>query len=211
MKQTAFLDFYNARVLESLPLEEKLLPVYASSNIKIYPFQIAAADFALRSRYQKGAVLCDEAGLGKSHEAMLIITQRWLQGARHILLAVPNAGLLCQWTALMEQFYSVPYIVLSSRSQWDALVTADEPNPFFQDAVVTTTYEFAAANEEAAKAVPWELVVFEEANALSAVYQEGNQQAKALKRIAGGAFKLLLTGTPIEKNIMDLYGPMSLT
>ena len=205
MKQAAFHDFYNARVLETLPLEEKLLPVYASSNIKIYPFQIAAADFALRSRYQKGAVLCDEAGLGKSHEAMLIIAQKWLEG-RRILLAVPNADLLCQWTALMEQFYSVPYIVLSTRAQWDTLVTTDEPNPFLQSAVVITTYEFAAANEEAAKAVPWDLVVFEEANALSAVYQEGNRQAKALKRIAGDAFKLLLTGTPIEKNIMDLYG-----
>ena len=36
--------------------------------------------------------------------------------------------------------------------------------------------------------------------------KETDKQAKALKRIAGGAFKLLLTGTPIEKNIMDLYG-----
>ena len=45
-----------------------------------------------------------------------------------------------------------------------------------------------------------------EANALSPVYQEDNKQDKALKRIAGDSFKLLLTGTPIEKNIMDLYG-----
>ena len=40
----------------------------------------------------------------------------------------------------------------------------------------------------------------------SPVYREDNKQAKALKRIAGDSFKLLLTGTPIEKNIMDLYG-----
>lgn len=206
MKKTTFHDFYRARRIESLPPEERLLPVYASSNIKIYPFQIAAADFALRSRYQKGAVLCDEAGLGKRHEAMLIITQKWLEGARRILLAVPNAGLLDQWAALMEEFYSVPYTVVSARAQWDALATEDEPNPFLQNAIVITTYDFAAANEEMAAAVPWDLAVFEEANALSAVYQEGNRQAKALKRIAGGAFKLLLTGTPIEKNIMDLYG-----
>ena len=69
-----------------------------------------------------------------------------------------------------------------------------------------TTYDFAADNEEAAKVVNWDLTVFEEANALSPVYQEDNKQAKALKRIAGDSFKLLLTGTPIEKNIMDLYG-----
>ena len=69
-----------------------------------------------------------------------------------------------------------------------------------------TTYDFAADNEDAAKVVSWDLAVFEEANALTGVYQEGNKQAKALKRIAGESFKLLLTGTPIEKNIMDLYG-----
>lgn len=206
MASSPFLQFYTARTLEVLPNRERFVPVYASASSKIYPFQIAAADFALRSPYQKGAVLCDEAGLGKSHEAMLIITQKWLEGRRRILLAVPNADLLCQWTALMEQFYSVPYVVLSTRAQWDTLATEEDPNPFLQDAVVITTYEFAAANEDAAKTVPWNLTVFEEANALSAVYQEGNQQAKSLKRIAGGAFKLLLTGTPIEKNIMDLYG-----
>ena len=206
MLSSPFHEFYAARVLESLPAGERFVPVYASSNSKIYPFQIAAADFALRSPYQKGAVLCDEAGLGKSHESMLIITQKWLEGQRRILLAVPNADLLCQWTAMMNEFYSIPYVVLFTRTHLDTLTTEEEPNPFLQDAVVITTYEFAAANEEAAKAVFWDLAVFEEANALSAVYQEGNQQAKALKRIAGGGFKLLLTGTPIEKNIMDLYG-----
>ena len=202
----SFNDYYMARALKGLSEKDRFVPVYASSNVRIYPFQIAAADFALRSPYQKGAVLCDEAGLGKSHEAMLVITQRWLEGQRRILLAVPNIDLLFQWTELIDKFYSLPYVVLSSRSQWDALVDEGEPNPFLQDAVVITTYEFAASNEETAKAIPWNLTVFEEANALSAVYQEGNQQARALKRIAGNSFKLLLTGTPIEKNIMDLYG-----
>ena len=206
MEHTPFHDYYISRMLEELSDKDRFVPVYASSNSKIYPFQIAAADFALRSPYQKGAVLCDEAGLGKSHEAMLVITQKWLGGRRRILLAVPNSDLLCQWTELMEKFYSVPYVILSTRAQWDALAIADEPNPFLQDAVVITTYDFAAGHEDEAGAVPWDLAVFEEANALSAVYQEGNQQAKALKRIAGGAFKLLLTGMPIEKNIMDLYG-----
>jgi len=206
MKQTPFRDYYTSRILKNLPDEEWFMPVYASSNSKIYPFQVAAAGFVLRSPYLKGSVLCDEAGLGKSHEAILVITQKWLEGQRHILLAVPNADLLFQWTQLMDEFYSVPYVVLSSRAKWDALVTADDPNPFLQDAVVVTTYDFAAANEKAAKAVPWDLTVFDEAGALSTVYQEGNQQARTLKRIAGGGFKLLLTGTPIEKNIMDLYG-----
>ena len=206
MPQTPFHAYYKARLLEQLPEAEQFLPVFASSDIEIYPFQIAAASFALRSPYQKGAVLCDEAGMGKSHEAMLVINQKWLEGYSRILLVIPNADLLHQWTEMLERFYTVPYSVLTSRKEWQAHRTPDHPNAFIQDAIVITTYDFAADNEEAAKVVNWDLTVFEEANALSPVYQEDNKQAKALKRIAGDSFKLLLTGTPIEKNIMDLYG-----
>ena len=206
MLQTLFHAYYKARLLEQLPEEEQFISVFASSNIQIYPFQIAAASFALRSPYQKGVVLCDEAGMGKSHEAMLVINQKWLEGCNRILLVIPNADLLHQWTEMLERFYTVPYVVLTSRKEWQALSGPDHPDAFIQDAIVITTYDFAADNEEAAKVVNWDLTVFEEANALSAVYQEDNKQAKALKRIAGDSFKLLLTGTPIEKNIMDLYG-----
>ena len=206
MPQTPFHAYYKARLLEQLPEAEQFLPVFASSDIEIYPFQIAAASFALRSPYQKGAVLCDEAGMGKSHEAMLVINQKWLEGCSRILLVIPNADLLHQWTEMLDRFYTVPYVVLTSRKEWQAHSAPDHPNAFIQDAIVVTTYDFAADNEEAAKVVNWDLTVFEEANALSPVYQEDNKQAKALKRIAGDSFKLLLTGTPIEKNIMDLYG-----
>lgn len=83
MEKTPFHDYHTARALEALPYEDRFAPVYASSNSKIYPFQIAAADFALRSLYQKGAVLCDEAGLGKSHEAMLNHHPEVAGGAAH--------------------------------------------------------------------------------------------------------------------------------
>lgn len=66
MQQTPFHAYYRAQLLEQLPEEEQFLPVFASSDIEIYPFQIAAVSFALRSPHQKGAVLCDEAGI---HEA----------------------------------------------------------------------------------------------------------------------------------------------
>lgn len=137
---------------------------------------------------------------------MLVINQKWLEGYSRILLVIPNADLLHQWTEMLDRFYTVPYVVLTSRKEWQAHSAPDHPNAFIQDAIVITTYDFAADNEEAAKVVNWDLTVFEEANALSPVYQEDNKQAKALKRIAGDSFKLLLTGTPIEKNIMDLYG-----
>lgn len=206
MQQTPFHAYYTARLLDSLSDQDRFLPVFASSDIRVYPFQVAAASFTLRSPYQKGAILCDEAGMGKSHEAMLIMNQRWLEGQDRILLCIPNADLLSQWADLLERHYTVPYTVLTSRSQWEDTASAETPNAFDQIGIVVTTYDFAASHEAEAAAIHWDLAVFEEANALSGVYQEDNVQAKSLYRIAGSAFKLLLTGTPIEKNIMDLYG-----
>ena len=79
-------------------------------------------------------------------------------------------------------------MVLTNRDQWRQNTSEDNSNAFIQDAIVITTYDFAADNEEAAKVVNWDLTVFEEANALSPVYREDNKQAKALKRIAGDSF-----------------------
>ena len=206
MLSTSFQAYYTARKLEALPDQDKLLPVYASSDIEVYPFQVAAAGFALRSPYQKGVILCDEAGMGKSHEAMLIVAQRWMEGHSRILLCIPNIDLLSQWIDLLDRCYTVPYVVLTTRQEWEANTSVDSPNGFEQNGIVITTYDFAADHEDHAAAVAWDLTVFEEANALSGVYQESSRQARALYRIAGKSFKLLLTGTPIEKNIMDLYG-----
>ena len=132
MPQTPFHAYYKARLLEQLPEAEQFLPVFASSDIEIYPFQIAAASFALRSPYQKGAVLCDEAGMGKSHEAMLVINQKWLEGYSRILLVIPNADLLHQWTEMLERFYTVPYVVLTNRDQWRQNTSEDNSNAFMQ-------------------------------------------------------------------------------
>lgn len=107
--QTPFHAYYAARMLDSLSAREQFLPVYASSDIQVYPFRIAAASFALRSPCQKGVILCDEAGRGKSHEAMLVINQRWLEGQTRILLCIPNADLAHQWVDMLERYYSIPY------------------------------------------------------------------------------------------------------
>lgn len=201
MQQTPFHAYYNARLLESALTDDDLISAFASSNVKIYPFQIAAASFALKSRNNSGAVLCDEAGMGKSHEAMLVVTQKWLEGYNRILILIPNSDLLQQWCNLIDEYYTVPFTVVSNNEQWNSC-----GKTFMQSGVVISTYDFVSAHFEDCSSLTWELTVFDEANELSNVYQDENIKAKRLKQIASKSFKLLLTGTPIEKNIMDLYG-----
>lgn len=205
MNLTPFHAYYTARKLESLSGEDRLIAVYASSDIKVYPFQIATAEFAVRP-YQKGVILCDEAGMGKSHEAMLILVQKCKEGQSKILLAVPNTDILYQWAELIERHYTVPFVILANREDWKNNISDENSSAFEQDAVILTTYNFLIVHKVQAQTVQWDVTVFEEANALSAVYEEDGRQAKILRSIAGKSFKILLTGTPIEKNIFDLYG-----
>ena len=202
MLQTPFHAFYTAMKLNMLQDEDALLPVFAEGNIAVYPYQVAAARFAVRNPYQKGVILCDEAGMGKSYEAMLVISQSWYEGKNNILIAIPNPDLLVQWTEMIDEKYSIPYHI------------ASEDDVFDYDGIILTTYDYLTQNIDNADTINWDIIVFEEANALSSVYQDentfmggiGSKQAKILKEFSKNTFKILLTGTPIEKNIMDLYG-----
>lgn len=203
MTSTPFHAYYTARILDSLEGDDKFIPSFASSDIKAYPYQIGAALFATRSPYSKGVVLMDESGLGKSTEAMLVVTQKWYEGKTKILIFVPNSDLLIQWEKLIETKYSIPFVTIASSQQLTA-----SGGTFEQDAVILTTYDFAVQCGDYIEKMAWDLTVFEEASLLASVHKDENKEAKTLKRITEGSFKLLLTGTPIEKNILDLYGLM---
>ena len=199
---TPFQAFYTALKLNSLSEEDALMPVFSEGNIKVYPYQVAAALFAMRNPYHKGVILCDEAGMGKSHEAMLIASELWYEGKTKILIAIPTGDLLMQWAELIKEKYTIPFCIAQSGDITDF------------DGIVLATNDHLVQNISDFDKINWDVVIFEEANVLSSVYQDenifrgaaGSKQAKILKEFSKNIFKILLTGTPIEKNIMDLYG-----
>ena len=196
MPMTPFHTMYAARYLvEFSHGGDRLIPAYASSNIEIYPYQIAAAMFALRSPYLKGAVLADEGSLGKTYESLLAISQLYFEGRDRILVIVPTP-LLRQWSEILENRFSVPFDVADRE-------TVADGNPFDSNSVVLITYEYAALNVELIEKIEWNIAVFEEAHRLA---KPDNKTTIALKEAVGDAFKLLLTATPMQNSIMDLYG-----
>ena len=106
MRNSPFHAYMTARSLSRISYgSERLLAAYASSTIELYPHQMAAALFALRSSYQKGVILCDEGSLGKTYEALLVVSQRWCEGLEQILVAVPTP-LLHQWQQVFTDSFS---------------------------------------------------------------------------------------------------------
>jgi len=55
-------------------------------QVDLNPHQVDAALFAFRSPFSKGVILADEVGLGKTIEAGLVLTQRWAEGRRRVLV-----------------------------------------------------------------------------------------------------------------------------
>ncbi len=66
---------------------EKLTAALADAQVDLNPHQVEAALFAFRSPFSKGAILADEVGLGKTIEAGLLLSQKWAERKRHLLVS----------------------------------------------------------------------------------------------------------------------------
>lgn len=202
MLLSPFHAYYLARTLSGYAWGwDKLMAALASSDIEVYPHQVAAALFSLRSPYLKGAVLCDDGSLGKTYEALLAISQKWYEGRDKILIIVPTP-LLQQWIELIDQRFALPLFPVAEESAFEG----HTGNPFRQAGFVITSYDFAAEKEEYIAQISWDAVVFEEAHHLRRAYTGESKKLAALQRATAGAFKLLLTATPIQNSILDIYG-----
>ncbi len=142
----------------------------SSAKVDLNPHQVDAASFALRSPVSKGVLLADEVGLGKTIEAALVISQRWWERERKILLIVP-ASLRKQWAAELHEKFSLPSVILDAKRIKD-IEKEGRPNPVGRDdAVIIMSYEYAARLSDTLRHVPWNLVVFDEAHKLTQASQ----------------------------------------
>ncbi|MCA3642820.1 MAG: DEAD/DEAH box helicase [Methylobacterium sp.] len=181
----------------------------SSARVDLNPHQVDAAMFALRSPLSKGVLLADEVGLGKTIEAALVLSQCWWSRQRNLLLIVP-ASLRKQWaTELMEKF-SLPSEILDAK-RLKEITASGRPSPIGRaESIVILSYEFAARMADAIRLVAWNLVVFDEAHKLRNVYRAAeNSRAAVLRDALTGRQKLLLTATPLQNNLMELYGLIS--
>jgi adenine-specific DNA-methyltransferase len=181
----------------------------ASARVDLNPHQVDAALAALRSPLSKGMILADEVGLGKTIEASLVIAQRWAERRRRILLILP-ATLRKQWQQELLEKFSLPCLILESKSYRQA-VDAGNPNPFLVDnRIVLCSYQFAKARQTAIASVSWDLVVMDEAHRLRNIFKGTNKTAAAIAEAVEPRQKLLLTATPLQNSLMELYGLVSI-
>jgi hypothetical protein len=98
------------------------------AQVDLNPHQVDAALFAFQSPLSKGVIFADEVGLGKTIEAGLVMTQRWAEGRRRMLVIAP-ASLRKQWVQELAEKFFLPSVILETKS-YNAALRAGVRNPF---------------------------------------------------------------------------------
>jgi len=186
---------------------EKLAGAVASAQVDLNPHQVDAALFAFNSPLSKGALLADEVGLGKTIEAGLVLSQKWAEKKRRILIITPS-NLRKQWFQEMGEKFFLPCRILEAKS-YNAAIRQGQVRPFEAHEIILCSYQFARSKASDVHAIPWDLVVIDEAHRLRNVYKPGNVIANTLKLALADRDKLLLTATPLQNSLLELYGLVS--
>ena len=187
---------------------EKMAGTLFDAQVDLNPHQVEAALFAFKSPLSKGAILADEVGLGKTIEAGLVLSQKWTENKRRILIVGP-ASLRKQWAQEIEEKFFLPTYIIESRN-YNKIIKDGGHRPFEQAAIVICSFQFAARHADELMVTPWDLVVIDEAHRLRNVYRPDNKIGRALKTAFANVPKILLTATPLQNSLMELYGLVSI-
>ena len=188
---------------------ESLASTLVDAQVDLNPHQVEAALFACRNPLSRGVILADEVGLGKTIEAGLVIAQRWAERRRKVLIIVP-ANLRKQWHQELQDKFGLQGLILEAKS-YNAIRKRERRSPFLTaSGPIICSYQFAKAKADDIRDIDWDLVVLDEAHRLRNVYKTSNVIAKTLKEaLARVHSKVLLTATPLQNSLLELYGLVS--
>ncbi len=186
----------------------KLTASLQDAQVDLNPHQVDAALFAFKSPLSKGALLADEVGLGKTIEAGIILSQKWAERKRKLLIIVP-ANLRKQWNQeLLDKFY-LTSAILEAKS-FNKEIKEGQFNPFDKSEIIICSYQFALLKEKEIGNIQWDLVIIDEAHRLRNVYKASNKIGNSIKRSLSNCKKVLLTATPLQNSLLELYGLVSI-
>jgi SNF2 family DNA or RNA helicase len=186
--------------------------VLSLSSLRFTPFdyQLQAARAALR-RMRGRAILADEVGLGKTIEAGLILAELRLRGLADRTLVITPAGLVTQWREELERKFGVPTVLAGREGDTQGRERdAQEIKRAGSIDRPVTVASLAAARRDPLKSAlardPWDLIVVDEAHRVRAPRSASGKLIRELR----SRHLLLLTATPVENRLQDLYEMVSL-
>ncbi|CAO3638143.1 unnamed protein product [Cunninghamella blakesleeana] len=191
-------------------------PTYKYGN-ELRPYQLEGLNWLRYCYYShRSCILADEMGLGKTVQSVALLNDIYQHvGIRGPFLIVAPLSTIPHWERAFKAWTDLNVIDYRGNALSRSLLIETEfsykdmqgksiPNRYKFDALITT-YEMAIASASALKSVPWKCAVFDEAHRLK------NKQSKVgeILKLFHMDHKLLLTGTPLQNNLDELYSLLS--
>ena len=142
--------------------------------------------------------------MGKTIEAGLLISQKCAEKKNKILIICP-ANLRKQWNQELFDKFFLDSIILENKN-FNEEIKKKNFNPFNQDSIVISSYQFIKTKDAYVQTMKWDLVVIDEAHRLRNVYLPKNKTANAIKDAVKDSPKVLLTATPLQNSLLEMYG-----
>jgi len=169
------------------------------NRIQLLPHQIKTA-IKVKNFMKYRAILADEVGLGKTIEAGIIIKECICRGLVEKILILSPPSLLLQWQGEMLQKFTEKFVVASPADKdFRGLDMHDK-------LIVSLDLAKRGLNSEHLKDVRWDIVVIDEAHRL----KNSSSLAYAFVKELTSKYFLLLTATPLQNNLRELYNIITL-
>ena len=156
----------------------------------------------------KGAILADEVGLGKTIEAGILLAQKWAERKRRLLVICP-ANLRKQWSQELADKFFLPSAILETRT-FNEAIKRREPQSLSDRRRCHLLVPVRPLQGALRSPDPWDLVVIDEAHRLRNVYKTNQQNQPCIKQAVAPFPKVLLTATPLQNSLLELYGLVSI-
>ncbi|XP_038278842.1 chromodomain-helicase-DNA-binding protein 1-like isoform X4 [Canis lupus familiaris] len=188
-------------------VEEQDLQQWGLTGIRLRSYQLEGVNWLARCFHcQNGCILGDEMGLGKTCQtiALFIYLAGRLNDEGPFLILCP-LSVLSNWTEEMERFAPGLSCVMYAGDKEERARLQQDLKQESRFHVLLTTYEICLKDSPFLKSFPWSVLVVDEAHRLK------NQNSLLHKTLLefSVVFSLLLTGTPIQNSLQELYSLLS--
>lgn len=168
----------------------------SSVSKRLFPYQRVGVNWLVGLHDEGiGGLLCDEMGLGKTIQALTLIAETFNPEKSKYLIACPS-NLVINWAREFKKFVPDLSVYIHVGGEREGRVDKIE-----RPGIVLTSYEILTRDLGILKQIKWDLVILDEAQLLK---NRDSQRSQAALEVVSRR-KVLLTGTPVENSLKDLW------
>lgn len=180
---------------------DQLICLPTINNVQSLWYQEESARKIMKS-FRGRAILADEVGLGKTIEACLVLKEYMLRGLVRSALVLTPSSLVNQWQEELRDKFGLSFVTSNEP------LFREDPDRFWKEPFLLVSIQTARSKRhfDAVTARAYDMVIVDEAHHLKNRSTLNWKLVNAIQK----TFLLLVTATPVQNNLEELYNLVTL-